>query len=202
MNKAQLDADRAFLVQKFPFCFVPKGEPKRPLKVGIHVDMQRLGVLPTSKRIKAFLGDYTRGPIYLEAVAAGGPRYGLEGKIAGQVDEAARRKAVTMLGQIRKDSADRAELRVLRTAMHKLEREITREPFRPEALPSLRVVLAAIVSEAGRQIARIALAANPNDAGDEASIAMRETEAGLSGGARAARPPAAPVVLHEREASF
>lgn len=120
MSKGQIEADRRFLVERFPRCFVPKGIPKRPLAVGIHVEMIRRGVLPTDRRVRAFLGDYTRGPAYHEALAQGGHRYGLDGQPAGEVDEGARHRAVTLLGQLRAARLDRAELKMMRESIDRI----------------------------------------------------------------------------------
>lgn len=112
MKTAQYEADREFLCDRFP-CFRRKGEPKLPLKVGISGDMERLGVLP-HRRLRAFLGAYTRGQAYQEAITAGGPRYNLAGMPSGRVDEESRHKAFTALGAMRKRLEERDELAVLR----------------------------------------------------------------------------------------
>lgn len=117
--RQQIEADRQFLVRHFPRCFAAKGFPKRPLAINIHIEMTRRGVLP-DKRLRAFLGDYTRGPAYHEAVARGGHRYGLDGQPTGEVDEGARHRAVTLLGQMRAQNLDRAELKMLRTAIGRI----------------------------------------------------------------------------------
>ncbi|PJE80131.1 RNA chaperone ProQ [invertebrate metagenome] len=56
----------------------------RPLKVGIHHDMEKTGVLP-AHIIKIALKFYTTIARYLEQVKPGTPRIGLSGRVVGRV---------------------------------------------------------------------------------------------------------------------
>lgn len=79
---------RALLVEKFPKCFAPKGEDKRPLKIGIYHDIRAaLPELPAMKLHPA-LYDYTSGATYLRnLIEAGAPRFDLNGEPSGIVTE-------------------------------------------------------------------------------------------------------------------
>ncbi|WP_371346509.1 ProQ/FINO family protein [Ancylobacter sp. IITR112] len=83
--RLEATATRALLAERFPRCFAPKGEPKRPLKLGIHNDL-RAAVPDISRRlIRIALDDYTTGNSYLRAMAAGAARLDLDGWPAGEV---------------------------------------------------------------------------------------------------------------------
>ncbi|WP_428031530.1 ProQ/FINO family protein [Ancylobacter sp.] len=76
---------RALLVERFPRCFCAKGEPKRPLKLGIHKDL-RIAAPDIPRRMIVFaLADYTSGLSYLRAIQIGASRVDLEGWPAGEV---------------------------------------------------------------------------------------------------------------------
>lgn len=85
-SKRRLARDtRALLVEHFPKCFAPKGEPKRPLKVGIHEDIKaRLPEL-AQRSLFIALADYTSGSSYLGAMTDGATRVDLDGEPAGIV---------------------------------------------------------------------------------------------------------------------
>lgn len=84
---------RTAVVLEFPNCFVPKGAPKRPLKIGIIKDLLAAGreAFPglSVRLIKAFLADYCGGPNYHKAMVPGAIRVDLNGSFAGIVDGAA-----------------------------------------------------------------------------------------------------------------
>jgi ProP effector len=79
---------RAALAAKFPKCFCPKGAPKRPLKVGIGVDLAvRCPEIPHDLLRKA-LTDYYLGASYQVALLkVGAERFDLDGNICGAVTE-------------------------------------------------------------------------------------------------------------------
>jgi sRNA-binding protein len=85
----------AVLAELFPAVVVAdRWQPHRPLKVGIHQDLIGLGVLqPEECRV---LRRYVSRRMYQVALAAGGPRYGLDGEPAGEVtpDQMAAGKSV------------------------------------------------------------------------------------------------------------
>jgi sRNA-binding protein len=76
---------RDILVVRFPNCFAPRGEAKKPLKLGIGFDV--LLALPelNSYSIGAALEDYCSGRTYCESMVVGAARYALDGSEAGFV---------------------------------------------------------------------------------------------------------------------
>jgi ribosomal protein L7/L12 len=82
---------RALLVDRWPYCFKPKGTVKLPLKIGIHDDI--LARWPdlwgpiTMPEIKAALADYTDGPLYLNSCIPNAARYDLDGWVTGTVTQ-------------------------------------------------------------------------------------------------------------------
>lgn len=82
------DECRAALVAAFPACFAAKGQPKRPLAIGIHRAAVDRGVPGLSaSQIRRTISEYCRGLRYALAMEAGGPRYDLDGNPAGDVRE-------------------------------------------------------------------------------------------------------------------
>jgi sRNA-binding protein len=79
---------RALLAEKFPNCFCPKGTAKKPLKIGIRVDLAvRCPEVPYDLLRKA-LADYCLGPSYQVALlTVGAERYDLDGNVCGVVTE-------------------------------------------------------------------------------------------------------------------
>lgn len=99
---------RLAMVIQFPNCFVPKGAPKKPLKIGIEKDIRAVArqhfPMLSLRLIRGFLSDYLTGHNYHLACATGAQRVDLDGNIAGFVsesdatyhrDQIARIKAVT-----------------------------------------------------------------------------------------------------------
>jgi len=75
---------RDILHQRFPHCFADRGQPKRPLAIGIKAEI--VSRCPDLRGfIDAALRDYTGGPTYHNACFIGAPRINLDGEIAGQV---------------------------------------------------------------------------------------------------------------------
>jgi ProP effector len=84
-NKARhrLQAALAKLAELYPACFAAGASgPHRPLKIGIYADLRERGLKAAEA---GALGVYTRRRAYLKAVAAGGPRYDLDGNPCGEV---------------------------------------------------------------------------------------------------------------------
>lgn len=99
---------RIELVKRFPQVIMARGEPKRPLAIGICSDL-RLAVPDLSGRsIRLFLRDYATGMTYLQAIAAGGPRYALDGTVKGEVSEQAKEIARNRIERHRQ-GVDRAQ---------------------------------------------------------------------------------------------
>lgn len=89
LNKFQrqrAEAVREILVAHFPRCFKPKGQPKQPLALKLHLRIRdRIAGLSRDDIFWA-LKDYTGGPTYLKAMIEGAARIGLDGEIDGVVD--------------------------------------------------------------------------------------------------------------------
>ncbi|MDR6953828.1 ProP effector [Ancylobacter sp. 3268] len=101
---------REQLAQRFPRCFMPKGAPKLPLKIGIYHDLKLAAPDISSRRLHLALRDYTGGPTYLAALREGAHRLGLDGWPDGIVsaDQAAdaRRRLSSKKRRIAKEHAD------------------------------------------------------------------------------------------------
>lgn len=117
---------RAAVVHQFPNCFVPKGAPKRPLKVGIVKDLLAAGreAFPglSVRLIKAFLADYCGGANYHKAMVKGAVRVDLNGSFAGIVDDLAATFARNRIASINGEIAARKARRAL-AKMAPLERK-------------------------------------------------------------------------------
>jgi sRNA-binding protein len=75
----------ATLADLFPAAFVAdKRAPHRPLKVGIHADLIATGLV-TPREVRNAPVIYDGRRMYQAALAAGGPRFDLDGNIAGEV---------------------------------------------------------------------------------------------------------------------
>lgn len=81
-----------------PGLFGGRGCPVRPLKVGI--DQEIMAAYPSIDvaSLRAFLGLWTASRAYLEAIVAGGSRYGLDLLPCGEVETWQRGEASRMLG--------------------------------------------------------------------------------------------------------
>jgi sRNA-binding protein len=73
----------AALVARFPAAFSRYGSDRRPLKVGIDLDLA--GRCVDVATIRAGLRSYCRNYGYLSALKAGAPRFDLYGNVAGVV---------------------------------------------------------------------------------------------------------------------
>jgi sRNA-binding protein len=99
VRRALIDAARqhiAALSELFPACIVAdKWETHRPLKVGMHADLLATGLL-TPREVRNALVVYTGRLQYQRALAAGGPRFDLDGNVVGEVaaDEIEHARAV------------------------------------------------------------------------------------------------------------
>src|SRR5262249_38065532 len=75
----------AVLAELFPAAFAAEPwQPHKPLKIGIHQDLIDGGVLLPDE-CRAVFHQYCSRLMYQRALAAGGPRYGLNGEPAGEV---------------------------------------------------------------------------------------------------------------------
>jgi sRNA-binding protein len=103
----------AALARLFPAAFVTdRWAPHKPLKCGIANDLITRGVLlPHECRA---LGWYTRRRQYQAALAAGGPRYDLDGNVAGAVTPEHAEAAKAALAKLDAKQARRAAQLVLK----------------------------------------------------------------------------------------
>jgi len=86
----------ALLAETFPQCFSVYQERRRPLKIGIHLDIEpALDGVITPAELHRALGFYCSKPFYLDHARKGAQRLDLNGKPAGTVtaDEEAHAKA-------------------------------------------------------------------------------------------------------------
>lgn len=108
-RKQEILQVRAAVVHQFPNCFVPKGAPKRPLKIGIGKDLLAAGrnAFPglSVRLIKAFLADYCGGANYHKAMTKGAIRVDLNGSFAGMVDDSAAAFAMSRFASIKGEAA-------------------------------------------------------------------------------------------------
>lgn len=93
---------------------------RKPLKVGIRDDIMAAHVGHVSaKTVYRLLGWHTAQPAYLAALMKGGPRYGLNGEIAGEVTEMERAWALECLAKRQAQSESRHMLRKERSSLLK-----------------------------------------------------------------------------------
>ena len=101
---------REELVAAFPAAFAPKGQAKKPLKVGIFKDIiARRPYKPW--HLGKVLDDYTRGPTYLQAVIEGAERVDLDGNVVGTVTASQAQHAQQKLQAIVQDMQRRRKQR-------------------------------------------------------------------------------------------
>jgi ProP effector len=103
----------AVLTKRFPAVFVADGwQEHRPLAIGIHEALAEAGVLQPDE-VALALRCYAGRRRYLEAVAAGGVRFDLDGNPAGEVTEQqatwARGRLARLDAAAAKGSAGRAQ---------------------------------------------------------------------------------------------
>ena len=79
---------------EFPSAFPDKGEPARPLAFCVR---EALRTAWPDQPVVKFLRCYCGGPGYLKAIAAGGPRYKLDGSVEGEVSSAEQADAARRL---------------------------------------------------------------------------------------------------------
>ena len=77
----------ALLAERWPRAFAIRKSKRRPLKVGIHVDvLAALDGAMTAAELGDALGDYTKSSGYIRRITrAGAERIGLDGAPAGEV---------------------------------------------------------------------------------------------------------------------
>ena len=84
--RAVAAAGIALLAETFPQCFAVFQARRKPLKVGIHLDINaKLGGALTPQEIGIALQVYTHNFAYLHCIREGAPRIDLDGEPAGAV---------------------------------------------------------------------------------------------------------------------
>ena len=90
---------RRELVKRFPDCFIEKGLPKIPLKVGIFDDLMAVASDIPEAWLRIALCDYTYGPTYLRALLFGASRIDLAGRVVSSVSAIAEEGAIEKMKQ-------------------------------------------------------------------------------------------------------
>jgi ProP effector len=143
------------LAELFPAAFVADQQlSHRPLKVGIHQDLIHRSVLQEGE-CRAVFRFYTSRRSYQKALAAGGPRFDLDGNVAGEVTAEQQEFARTKLEQIkaRMKARDKAKPKAPPTA-------------KPEQLASPRLGLADLRAAATARKARLVDVGDPTQAAE------------------------------------
>lgn len=91
------------ICQLYPEVF---GSHIRPLKIGIANDLMAAHPALPKKLMHTILGGHTRRVAYIAALAAGGPRYALDGTPSGEVTEQERSDARARLKTIRESKQE------------------------------------------------------------------------------------------------
>jgi ProP effector len=105
-----VDQTISALAELFPAVFVAdRWKPHKPLKIGIHQDLIDAGVLSPDE-CRDVLRLYTWRLQYQKVVAAGGPRFDLDGHADGEVspDEIAHAKAIVTAIEQKREAKARA----------------------------------------------------------------------------------------------
>ena len=164
ISKNQIDETIAVLCREFPKCFVMFERRRRPLKLGLHLDIiAALGERIDRRLLRQALRCYTSNIHYRASQKPGAPRIDLDGNASGTVSEAdaqsaakdvASRKAAlgnaSVLLSGRRSSRRHHHLRNLRVGMVWLRCGKQRSDGRQlhdvgsvESLPDERLALAA-----------------------------------------------------------
>jgi ProP effector len=99
----------ALLAELYPKCFSIYQERRRPLKAGIHVDIQAaLDGAITPGELRQVLGYYCSNPAYLSHLRTGVERFDLNGEPAGAVTDDEETHARAMLASIKAKKEARA----------------------------------------------------------------------------------------------
>jgi ProP effector len=100
---------RAVLAERFPGTITPSKTPfKRPLKIGIHVDLRAACGDLSSRDIHVFLKTYTSGRKYNACLVEGADRLDLDGIGDGVVTPEQASRAAAVLRKIEKQTGSGA----------------------------------------------------------------------------------------------
>ncbi len=99
-HKIDIKAAIRVLCEKYPALFVAeRSMPHKPLKIGVHNDIIAAAILPPNE-IRAAIGHYRGRLQYQKALAAGGPRFDLDGNPCGEITADQAAGAVAMIARI------------------------------------------------------------------------------------------------------
>jgi ProP effector len=110
MTIKEISAIAAILAEWFPQAFVAeKHRPHRPLKIGVHLDLQQRCPALTGIERRIVLQNYASRVLYLQSLVAGASRVDLDGAPAGTVTaEEANRAAAQLAALIAARAAKQA----------------------------------------------------------------------------------------------
>jgi sRNA-binding protein len=147
-RKAAVLATVTLLAERFPAAFFTFEGQRRPLKIGIAVDICEAVPELNKEHLQWALARYCMSPGYLRSLTSGAVRIGLAGDPAGTVTEEAAAKAVAMLAQVV-------------TARRKRTAKVVREPAPAKAKVVSRETkpLAGVVSAAKSTALRMSIEA-------------------------------------------
>ena len=115
-------ATRAVLAERFPACFAAKGSDKKPLKLGIDLDLFEAAPDLPRRAIRLALRDYTFGPRYAACLVAGAERVDLGGGAAGAVTGSEAEGAAWRVAAVNRNDA----LRRQSERLDRIERDIAK----------------------------------------------------------------------------
>jgi sRNA-binding protein len=149
-RKAAVLATVTLLAERFPAAFFTFEGQRRPLKIGIAVDICEAVPELNKEHLQWALARYCMSPGYLRSLTVGAVRIGLAGDPAGSVTEEAAAKAVAMLAQV-------VTARRKRTA--KVVREPAKAPAKAKVVTRETKPLAGVVSAAKSTALRMSIEA-------------------------------------------
>ena len=99
--KLKAPAILAELTSRWPKAFPEDTSQVRPWAIGVTNDIFKSGLPHSKNLIRAALKLIAKTEVYLKALAAGGPRYDLDGNARGEVSEDHKAEAAKMLAALR-----------------------------------------------------------------------------------------------------
>lgn len=99
--KPHIPAVLEALAARWPVAFPRDPTKLRPWAIGLHEDLVKQGLGFSRQLLRLALKHVTKTDGYLTALAAGGPRYDLDGNARGEVTEEQKASAVTRLAELR-----------------------------------------------------------------------------------------------------
>jgi ProP effector len=137
MTKSSVDAKNIIntIAELFPQCFVEdRCEPHKPLKLGIDRELVVLGIL-TEAEARPVFRCYCQRLMYQRALAAGGPRYGLDGEPCGAVTAEQMAGARGAVAAIEARRAEKAKQMMLARRTARIATKAPSTPATPTGTP-------------------------------------------------------------------